>query len=56
VEFRVLGLGRGVCGQRKSMREKTRRKKRSPWVRSQENMALRASQLELRVAQMKHRK
>jgi hypothetical protein len=36
--------------------KKVRRKRKSPWVRSQENMALRAGQLELRAAQMKHNK
>lgn len=31
-----------------------RRKKKLPWVRSQENMALWAGQLELRAGKMKH--
>lgn len=30
------------------------RKEKLPWVRSQENIALRAGQLELRAVQMKH--
>jgi hypothetical protein len=33
--------------------EDRRRKEKPPWVRSKENVSLRASQLELRVAQMK---
>ena len=33
--------------------EGRRRKEKLPWVRSLENMALRAGQLELRTAQMK---
>jgi hypothetical protein len=31
-----------------------RRKKKLPWVKGQESVALKASQLELRVAQMEH--
>jgi hypothetical protein len=34
-------------------RRQVRRKRMLPWVRSQENIALRAGQVELRAAQMK---
>jgi hypothetical protein len=37
-------------------RRNWRRKEKTPWVRSQESMALRAGQLELRAAQIKHSK
>ena len=37
-------------------REKVERGEKHQWVRSQESMALRAGQLELRAAQMKHGK
>jgi hypothetical protein len=33
--------------------KKLRRKRKSPWVKSQENMALRTGQMEVREAQMK---
>ena len=45
-------LGLGVRGDLKRRRKKGRR--RIPLVRSQERMALRDGQLELRAAQMKH--
>ena len=37
-------------------REEVRRKRQMAWGRSQESMALRAGQLELRAAQMEHTK
>ena len=44
-------------GQRRTIKGKRRwKKEKPPWVGSQENMALRAGQLELRAAQMKHSK
>ena len=45
-------LGLGVRGDLKRREKKGRR--RIPLVRSQESMALRDGQLELRAAQMKH--
>jgi hypothetical protein len=50
VGFRFPGLGVTEGGQG----EGSRRKEKLPWVRTQENVALRAGQLELRTAQMKH--
>lgn len=44
-------------GREEKEEERHRRiKEKPPWVRSQENMALKAGQLELRTAQMKHSK
>lgn len=45
------GRSRKMRGRRKE--DDGKGKKMSPWVRSQENMALRPGQLELRSAQMK---
>ena len=50
MEFRSHGLG--VAGKRGG--EKVRREEKPPWLRSQKNVALRAGQLELRAAQIKH--
>ena len=44
----------GVRGEKKKVQK--RRKEKLPWVKGQENVALRAAQLELRAAQMKHNK
>jgi len=52
------GLGfTGLGSVRKHEEEKFRsRENKLPWVRSQENMSLRAGQLESRAAQIKHGK
>jgi hypothetical protein len=47
-------LGEGVSEE--DHEKSRRRKEKPPWVRSKEDMALRAGQLELRAAQMKHSK
>jgi hypothetical protein len=48
-----LGVGRrGALGEE----EDRKRKEKLPWVRSKEKVPLRAGQLELRAAQMKHSK
>ena len=47
VGFRFSGLGE---------EEYKRRKEKLSWVRNQDNVALRAGQLEVRAAQMKHSK
>jgi len=46
----------GSEGTTKKEKEQERRKEKLPWVKSQESMATRAAQLELRTAQMKHSK
>ena len=51
--YRFHGLG----GQRGHTRKKkVQEKETPPWVRNKENRVLRAGQLELRAAQMKHSK
>jgi hypothetical protein len=47
-----LGFREGPHGREDAEEEE----EKLPWVRSQENMALGAGQLELRAAQMKHSK
>jgi hypothetical protein len=53
------GLGFMDLGEEESHKEEEgtgRRKGKPPWVKGQESMALRACQLELRAAWMKHNK
>jgi hypothetical protein len=50
VEFRFCGL----WGEEDYKKELTGGTRKPPWVMSQENMALRVAQLELRADQMKH--
>lgn len=51
LRFQGLGVRRKPFEEKEECKK---RKEKPPWVWSQENMALRAAQLELRAAQMEH--